>query len=213
MNEELIRKELEEHGIEDNLFDLALYYSVEIARYAAFSCNRYRNKEVPENIYTRKNQLDPYIDRLCTIYDMLDSLSNETVSFLRDTSNVVKNCTLQEINSSLLQMQLDLDTKMNHCVPCRDIDYERIRLGEDSSKYKRLLYLRKIVDENEFLSNKYLCRLVDILDHGKKVIEYQWCTEREYNEKYSFIQTHNLCNNDIEYMISYIEKSKEDSNV
>lgn len=213
MNEELIRKELEEHGIDDNLFDLALYYSIEIARYVAFSCNRYRNKEVPENIYTRKDQLDPYIDRLCYIYDILDSLSSETVSFLRETNTVVKNGTLEEINGSLLNMQRDLDTKMNHIVPCRDIDYERIRLGEDSGKYKRLLYLRKVVDENEFLSNEYFCRLVDILNHGRKVIEYQWCTELEYDEKYSFIQTHNLCNNDIEYMISYIEKVRGDNNV
>ena len=30
MNEELIRKELEEHGIDDNLFDLAFYRNSKI---------------------------------------------------------------------------------------------------------------------------------------------------------------------------------------
>ena len=33
MNEELIRDELKDCGVEDNLFDLALYYAAKLARY------------------------------------------------------------------------------------------------------------------------------------------------------------------------------------
>lgn len=205
--EEKIRKELQENGIEDNLFDLAVFYSTEIARYCIFSCSRYRNPEVPEAIYNRENQLDPYIEKLTFIYDTLDSLSDETVEFLRNTSKMTERYGIQNsANHRLLNIQKQLDIIMTKCVPCRNIEYEKVRLGEDSDQYRRLLYLRKIVDENEFLSNEYLNRLIDILNHKRKVIEYQWCTEEEYTEKYNFIQTYNLSERDIEYMISYLEK-------
>lgn len=206
-NEEWIRDELTDYGVEDNLFDLALYYATELARYVVFSSSRYRNPGVPEAIYNRENQLDPYIEKLTFIYDTLDSLSDETVEFLRNTSKMTERYGIQNsANHRLLNIQKQLDTIMTKCVPCRNIEYEKVRLGEDSDQYRRLLYLRKIVDENEFLSNEYLNRLIDILNYKRKVIEYQWCTEEEYTEKYNFIQTYNLSERDIEYMISYLEK-------
>lgn len=206
-NEEWIRDELTDYGVEDNLFDLALYYATELARYVVFSSSRYRNPEVPEAIYNKENQLNPYIEKLTSIYDTLDSLSDETVEFLRNTSKMTERYGIQNsANHRLLNIQKQLDTIMTKCVPCRNIEYEKVRLGEDSDQYRRLLYLRKIVDENEFFSNEYLNRLIDILNHKRKVIEYQWCTEEEYTEKYNFIQTYNLSERDIEYMISYLEK-------
>ena len=206
-NEEWIRDELKDYGVEDNLFDLALYYATELARYVVFSSSRYRNPRIPEAIYNRENQLDPYIEKLTSIYDTLDSLSDETVEFLRNTSKMTERYGIQNsANHRLLNIQKQLDTIMTKCVPCRNIEYEKVRLGEDSDQYRRLLYLRKIVDENEFLPNEYLNRLIDILNHKRKVIEYQWCTEEEYTEKYNFIQTYNLSERDIEYMISYLEK-------
>ena len=206
-NEERIRDELSKYCVEDNLFDLALYYATELARYVVFSSSRYRNPEVPEAIYNRENQLDPYIEKLTFIYDTLDSLSDETVEFLRNTSKMTERYGIQNsANHRLLNIQKQLDTIMTKCVPCRNIEYEKVRLGEDSDQYKRLLYLRKIIDENEFLTNEYLSKLIDILDHGREVIGYQWCTEEEYTEKYNFIQTYNLSERDIEYMISYLEK-------
>lgn len=206
-NEERIRDELSKYCVEDNLFDLALYYATELARYVVFSSSRYRNPEVPEAIYNKENQLNPYIEKLTSIYDTLDSLSDETVEFLRNTSKMTERYGIQNsANHRLLNIQKQLDTIMTKCVPCRNIEYEKVRLGEDSDQYRRLLYLRKIVDENEFLSNEYLNRLIDILNHKRKVIEYHWCTEEEYTEKYNFIQTYNLSERDIEYMISYLEK-------
>ena len=207
MNEELIRDELKDYGVEDNLFDLALYYATELARYVVFSSSRYRNPEVPEAIYNKENQLNPYIEKLTSIYDTLDSLSDETVEFLRNTSKMTERYGIKtSANHRLLNIQKQLDTIMTKCVPCRNIEYEKVRLGEDSDQYKRLLYLRKIIDENEFLTNEYLSKLIDILDRGREVIGYQWCTEEEYTEKYNFIQTYNLSERDIEYMISYLEK-------
>ena len=206
-NEERIRDELSKYCVEDNLFDLALYYATELARYVVFSSSRYRNPEVPEAIYNRENQLDPYIEKLTFIYDTLDSLSDETVEFLRNTSKMTERYGIQNsANHRLLNIQKQLDTIMTKCVPCRNIEYEKVRLGEDSDQYRRLLYLRKIVDENEFLSYEYLSRLIDILNYKREVIGYRWCTEEEYTEKYNFIQTYNLSERDIEYMISYLEK-------
>lgn len=205
--EEKIRKELQENGIEDNLFDLALYYATELARYVVFSSSRYRNPGVPEAIYNRENQLDPYIEKLTSIYDTLDSLSDETVEFLRNTSKMTERYGIKtSANHRLLNIQKQLDTIMAKCVPCRNIEYEKVRLGEDSDQYKRILYLRKIVDENEFLTDEYLDRLIDILNYKREVIGYRWCTEEEYTEKYNFIQTYSLSKRDIEYMISYLEK-------
>lgn len=169
-NEELIRDELKDYGVEDNLFDLALYYAAELARYVVFSSSRYRNPGVPEAIYNRENQLDPYIEKLTFIYDTLDSLSDETVEFLRNTSKMTERYGIQNsANHRLLNIQKQLDTIMTKCVPCRNIEYEKVRLGEDSDQYRRLLYLRKIVDENEFLPNEYLNRLIDILNHKEKL--------------------------------------------
>ena len=208
-NEEWVRDDLFDYGIEDNLFDLALYYATELARYVVFSSSRYRNPGVPEAIYNRENQLDQYTERLCAIYDMLDSLSDETVEFLRNTSSIVKNNTMEEINDNLLKIERNLDTTMSQCTPCRDLEYESVRLGEDSPMYKHLLQLRKIVDDNKYLlSANVLSRFVDIKHHGHNCVEFGWCTEEEYSDFHDFIIKYNLTITDIEYMISYIEKAK-----
>lgn len=206
-NEELIRDELKDYGVEDNLFDLALYYATELARYVVFSSSRYRNPGVPEAIYNRENQLDPYIEKLTFIYDTLDSLSDETVEFLRNTSKMTERYGIQNsANHRLLNIQKQLDTIMTKCVPCRNIEYEKVRLGEDSDQYKRLLYLRKIIDKDENIDKDYLSRCIDILDKGKLVIEYKWDSKEGFDEKSNFIKTHNLTAKDIEYMVSYKEK-------
>ena len=206
-NEEWVRDDLFDHGIEDNLFDLALYYATELARYVVFSSSRYRNPGVPEAIYNRENQLDPYIEKLTFIYDTLDSLSDETVEFLRNTSKMTERYGIQNsANDRLLNIQKQLDTIMTKCVPCRNIEYEKVRLGEDSDQYKRLLYLRKIIDKDENIDKDYLSRCIDILDKGKLVIEYKWDSKEGFDEKSNFIKTHNLTAKDIEYMVSYKEK-------
>ena len=207
MNEEWVRDDLSDYGIEDNLFDLALYYATELARYVVFSSSRYRNPGVPEAIYNRENQLDPYIEKLTYIYDTLDSLSDETVEFLRNTSKMTERYGIQNsANDRLLNIQKQLDTIMTKCVPCRNIEYEKVRLGEDSDQYKRLLYLRKIIDKDENIDKDYLSRCIDILDKGKLVIEYKWDSKEGFDEKSNFIKTHNLTAKDIEYMVSYKEK-------
>ena len=207
MNEEWVRDDLFDYGIEDNLFDLALYYATELARYVVFSSSRYRNPGVPEAIYNRENQLDPYIEKLTFIYDTLDSLSDETVEFLRNTSKMTERYGIQNsTNHRLLNIQKQLDTIMTKCVPCRNIEYEKVRLGEDSDQYKRLLYLRKIIDKDENIDKDYLSRCIDILDKGKLVIEYKWDSKEGFDEKSNFIKTHNLTAKDIEYMVSYKEK-------
>lgn len=208
-NEELIRKELNENGIEDNLFDLAVYYSTEIARYSTYCCNRYRNHIVPEQIYNREYQLDKYTEKLLAIYDMLDSLSDETVKFLRKTSSVIKNDILGETSDSLTEIQSKLSTRMNHCVPCRDLEYERVRLGEDSDMYKRLLQLRNLIDNDKQLSKDVLCNFVDIKHHGHNCVEFGWCTQEEYKYYNDFITKYKLSVDDIEYMVSYIEETKK----
>lgn len=207
MNEEWVRDDLFDYGIEDNLFDLALYYATELARYVVFSSSRYRNPGVPEAIYNRENQLDPYIEKLTFIYDTLDSLSDETVEFLRNTSKMTERYGIQNsANHRLLNIQKQLDTIMTKCVPCRNIEYEKVRLGENSDQYKRLLYLRKIIDKDENIDKDYLSRCIDILDKGKLVIEYKWDSKEGFDEKSNFIKTHNLTAKDIEYMVSYKEK-------
>ena len=207
MNEEWVRDDLFDYGIEDNLFDLALYYATELARYVVFSSSRYRNPGVPEAIYNRENQLDPYIEKLTFIYDTLDSLSDETVEFLRNTSKMTERYGIQNsANDRLLNIQKQLDTIMTKCVPCRNIEYEKVRLGEDSDQYKRLLYLQKIIDKDENIDKDYLSRCIDILDKGKLVIEYKWDSKEGFDEKSNFIKTHNLTAKDIEYMVSYKEK-------
>ena len=206
-NEEWVRDDLFDYGIEDNLFDLALYYATELARYVVFSSSRYRNPGVPEAIYNRENQLDPYIEKLTFIYDTLDSLSDETVEFLRNTSKMTERYGIQNsANHRLLNIQKQLDTIMTKCVPCRNIEYEKVRLGEDSDQYRRLLYLRKIIDKDENIDKDYLSRCIDILDKGKLVIEYKWDSKEGFDEKSNFIKTHNLTAKDIEYMVSYKEK-------
>lgn len=207
MNEEWVRDDLFDYGIEDNLFDLALYYATELARYVVFSSSRYRNPGVPEAIYNRENQLDPYIEKLTSIYDTLDSLSDETVEFLRNTSKMTERYGIQNsTNHRLLNIQKQLDTIMTKCVPCRNIEYEKVRLGENSDQYKRLLYLRKIIDKDENIDKDYLSRCIAILDKGKLVIEYKWDSKEGFDEKSNFIKTHNLTAKDIEYMVSYKEK-------
>ena len=65
---------------------------------------------------------------------------------------------------------------------------------------------KEIIDKNENISKDYLSSLIDILNDGENVIKYAWESEYSFYNKSNFIKTHNLSQNDIEYIISYLEK-------
>ena len=201
-----IKENLESFGIKDNPFDLIAHYAIEILRNTMIASIRYRSKVYTDYIDGRMDKNESMMDHIRDMYQIIDYLNEDTVEFLRKTSYFGKDHRLFNlISKSLLQYQIDMDTVYSHIIPCRDIEYENIRLGEDSDEYQRMLTLRSLVD-NGYIIDDNIDNFCDSLNN----YERGWVSETEYTYSERIIQEYDLTNDDLEYIKSYLEKKLED---
>lgn len=206
MTENEIRKELVDNNVEDNPFDVMLYHSIEITRDLLFAIHRLKVNSIPKSIITNPERLQKRMDMLLKEFNSLLNMSPDTVDLCRETSYYYQRDSFDEMNNILLKFERNMETEYCKCYPNRNDRFERIRLGEDSQEYKRLLRLRDIIDNSEELSNAekdYLHSLCDIIDRPKECIEYGWVTENEFKERSGIIEKYELSVDDVKYMISY----------
>ena len=215
MNEELIRKELKEHGIDDNPFDLALYYALELAREFLFAGRRYRNPDVLKDVQISDYSVERWERNLHEQWEILKSLSDDTIEFLRRYARMSASYEIFDIaNNAILDIEKSMNTKYTKVEPCRDTYYERIRLGADSEEYKRMITLQKLVRDNMYwINKKALYDMIEIIDRG-----YVGClTDNEYGMTFDryrgFIYDNYLTRKDIHYMIDVLEKELINGNL
>ena len=109
------------------------------------------------------------------------------------------------MNDSLLRFENNMETVWSRCVPNRHDRFEKIKLGEESDRYKRILELREIIDKSEELScvdDNYLHSLCDVINRPDECIKY-WMTENEFEKKNEIVKKYNLTEKDVQYMIAY----------
>lgn len=199
-------------GIEDNPFDIMIHAAIELTRSVMFAARRHRNKDIPESLWkSEKDVVDSYAEMIHHQYNILNSVNEETIKFLRKHSfmgTTDYNGGLSTINEYLFNIgeKIDISYTQNG-VPCRDLEYEKVRLGEDSKEYQRLIFLIDLTDRL-FLSIDYLSSMIDLINNGERVLEYGWVTMDNYNYMKSIINDNHLSCQDIEYMISYLEKKE-----
>ena len=202
--------ELKENEVKDNPFDVMLYHSMELTRDLLFACHRLKNPEIPEQICTNEKILESYMDKIREEFSKLLSMSNETVAMCRETSCYYQQDKFDKMNESLLEFERSMETVWSRCVPNRNDRFEQIRLGKESKEYKRLLELRKIINESEELSSvddAYLNSLCDVVSRPDECVQY-WMTKEELEKKQEIIQKYGLSEDDINYMISYRNSEK-----
>lgn len=193
------------HNIEDNPFDVMLFLSIELVRDMIFASSRYRNPKFPKSLYLSQDAIESKVGIILYQLSKLEKVNPDTIAFLRKSSFGYS--AENSIYEYLLNLEKQLNTIYNHSVPCRDIEYEKVRCGENSKYYKRLLFLRNIVDSGEF-TEKIKSHTIDVIDNDKKCIEFGWCSEEDYSDIISFLNKYDLNSDEIEYMLSYI-KNKE----
>lgn len=210
MNEKLVRKELQEHGIDDNPFDLAFYFALELAREFQFAGRRYRNPDVLKDVQISDHSIEMWYNNLHEQREVLKSLSDDTVEFLRRYAKMSRDYkTFSDSNDAILDIEKSLNTKYTQAEPCRDIYYERIRLGGDSEEYKRMITLIKLVRDNiSWINKSKLYDMLEIIDKG-----YAGClVDKEYAmvfDRYrGFIYDNSLTREDIFYIMSVLEQEE-----
>ena len=204
---ENMRVDLEKFEIEDNPFDYLLYKSLELSRALLFAGHRYKNNNVCETVdaYRKPEIISNLINDITKYIGKLALMNMTTVALCRYTSAVHENDLFNTINNTLLKFERLLPTKMDYGNPARNDEFEKIRLGEDSPEYQRLLELRKIYEENkdEFKKDPYLYRRVFYNINNTDSIN---CDKTEDIKKCEeFIKKYNLTEDDIDYIISYHE--------
>lgn len=198
MTNEEIKKELEYYHVQDNPFDAMLYKSLELAREILFSCSRLRNPDIPEPVCISKERLENYINFITNEFNSLMEMGTDTVTLCRETSyyNIYRD-RFNELNDELLKAERAMETVWTRCNPNRNDAFEKIRLGDDSEKYKHLCYLRNVAKElcesKDNMSFEYLGELIDAI----------W-NEGLSDEKAEIIKKYNLTENDICYIQAYL---------
>lgn len=203
MTNEEIRKELKKYNIQDNPFDTMMHMAIELSRFILFSCVRLNNPNVPSQIQPGKELLDYYITNISETFDSLLEMNDEAVDVCKHTSYYYTNWDkFNKLNDQLNKARNAMETIYSRCVPNRNDEFEKIRLGENSPEYQRLLELRKIADTTDKNSG-FWHNLVDILERPKECIEYGWNTEAEVKDREKFIKNYNLTVDNIKYIIAY----------
>ena len=210
--ESKMRAELKENNVEDNPLDAMLYFSLELARDLLFASYRIKNSEIPEQLRTKLENLEFSMNKIKEEFSKIENMSEETVKMLRNTSHYFNQDEFERANKCLIRLERAMDTLWTKFVPCRNLRFERIRLGEESEEYKRLLELRNLMDNSEDFSSvndKYLHCLNDVLYDADNCIDSMQMSPEEVREYQEVINKYHLTQNDIEYMISYIGKYKK----
>lgn len=210
VQEDLSIKEIMEiFNIEDNPFDVIAYATMEIMRNSMFSSRRYRDEFVNESLWNGYKSYEGCIKTIESQYDILDKVNEKTIKFLREYSYFGYDYNrFKPVNDYILNLEKELNIKNSHVNPFRDLEYEKVRLGEDSKEYQRLIFLINLTDRL-VLSIDYLSKMIDLINNGEQVLEYGWVTIDNYNYMKSIINDNHLSCQDIEYMISYLEKKEK----
>lgn len=205
MTNENMKSELEKHDIVDNPFDVMLYHAMEMTRDLLFACHRLKDARIPEQFCINEEKLENYMDKIMYEFSKLSNMSDETVAMCRETSHFYQQDKFNKMNETILSLENEMETIWNRCVPNRNNTFERIRLGEESEEYKRLLELRHIIQNSEELSSvneSYLHSLCDVITRPNECTKH-WMSQKELEEKQKIIKKYHLSTNDVEYMISY----------
>lgn len=204
MTEKEMRLELEENSVQDNPFDVMLHFSMDLTRELLFACHRMKNSEIAKCVQTNPEILKKKFDMIMNEFGKLQNMSEETVAMCRETSYYYEGKKFNEMNKALLTLDNNMETIWSRSVPNRNDQYERIRLGEDSDEYKRILELRNIIDTAEEFSNidrDYLYELLDVIDKSDGIPD-EFIDER-YKEDVEIIRKYKLTIEDVMYMTSY----------
>lgn len=203
---ENVGKELRKRNIRDNPFDNMLYYSFELTRTLMFASKRYKN--IKDNgMQITPEKITALTSGIAQELKTLKGLSDEAVEFCKDTSYVgdaKKAKAIDSLGATILKSEEHLETSKVFNAPCRNDEFERVRLGESSDEYLRLIRLRelaKTAPELKSATEDFLYSLCDIL-YDEESGDKTSCHKREIIRKY------NLTEEDIEYIISLKKRGK-----
>lgn len=202
MKSKEISLELKENNVIDNPFDLLVYYTLQLSREMLFACKRFKHPEM-QAFCINEEGLEKHINRIKDEFEKINNMSDNAVTLCRNTSYYNAHNGLDFANKIILTLQHNIQTIYTKDVPCRNDEFERIRLGEDSDEYKRLVELRNLIDTSEELSSvtdSYLNLLHDVLFKG---CGGDIMKKDKYKKMKAIIDKYNLTTNDINYMISY----------
>lgn len=226
MKEEMkMQKELKENNITDNPFDSMLYFALNLLRQVVFSTYRLKNPTLPEGIQPKLEYLQNNFSEIANNFYVLQNMSEETVRMCSRTSYIynldVSDDSLNstELNNFLFNIENSIPCVYSFSNPCRDETFERIRLGEDSNEFKRLLELKVLVSNPNFFNYKIsteekltiLSHLAEIINHDTHKYDYNLYMDTTTIDSYrNIIKNYHLTLDDVEYMISYLKWRKEE---
>ena len=197
--------------IEDNPFDIMMYAALELTRSVMFAARRYRNGGVAESLWkSDEDVIDRFVEMIHHQYSILNSVNQETIDFLRTHSymgGIDYHTNFSDNNKYILSMEKKLDTIYSHTIPCRDLEYEKVRLENDPATMMRLLSRQNLADKYG-ITKARLYHLLDVLECPEGIITTTSEEEESVKQDKKFIEENRLTSDDIEYMISYVEKKE-----
>lgn len=206
-----ISENMEFFDIKDNPFDIMMYASLELMRSVMFAARRYRNGGIAESLWkSDEDVIDRFVEMIHHQYSILNSVNQETIDFLRTHSymgGIDYHKDFSDNNKYILSMEKKLDTMYSHTIPCRDLEYEKVRLENDPATMMRLLSRQNLADKYGITKAK-LYHLLDVLECPEGIITTTSEEEESVKQDKKFIEENRLTSDDIEYMISYVEKKE-----
>ena len=198
-------------GIEDNPFDIMMHAALELTRSVMFAARRHRNSGVTESLWkSDEDVIDRFVEMIHHQYSILNSVNQETIDFLRTHSymgGIDYHKDFSDNNKYILSMEKKLDTIYSHRIPCRDLEYEKVRLENDPATMMRLLSRQNLADKYG-ITKARLYHLLDVLECPEGIITTTSEEEESVKQDKKFIEENRLTSDDIEYMISYVEKKE-----
>ena len=213
MSESELKKEFERNNVEDNPFDVLLYQSLELTRGFLFAISRLKSGDVNERFCISEELINHRIDIIKKNYKALQSMTSNAVDVCRSTAYYQP--IQMETNNLLLKLERCMETVYTRSVPCRNLEFERIRLGDGSMEFNWLCELRSFVDKiSHDKRKKYFDILSSVEEYYRNPDKYEGGFEyflegqdlnsEEYDDLVDIIREYGFDKRDIDYMKSYL---------
>lgn len=204
-------------NIEDNPFDVMYYMSLELTRCVLFDMHRC-GVDVIDRVAMKKSTVEYYTENIKKQFDIIHSLPADVKEICRQTS-IYGSRDFTDQNKFLFSEEQKLDIKKTQCVPVRNIEFEKARLGSCSHEYFRLTELRNssiIRDSLLTLDKSELYRLIEYIDLTnatgeslqKKMANFHNMdgSSLDYGTCRELVERFNLTSDEIEFLIRYKQK-------
>lgn len=204
----------------ENLLDHLLYEAMEVVRTVIWFTNRFDKVQFKEFNEETAENIEQRMGVMLNIIEHVNNCSPDLKILLSETAMLEKNKAVELYNNKILALERAIPTAWMYTFPALEMEYDKCRLGENSSDFIRRKSLREFLKNREDfqeygitkIEQKDLDSMIEMISNKKfyaNGIPEETPNYHQLKIYLELIEKLGLTVQDCEYMKSVIEINEE----